>query len=258
MPTGCVCSVSKSRPEEPGKVRKAVLIANFMHKWLALLVGAQVLAWLLSGAYMVLVDIDFIHGDPLVRNTQQALAPEALSSLSLAKMRVDFPAATGIGITPVLGRLLYTITTPDARYLVDPSSGQTLSPLDQEMVTEIARHYYRGDATVADASLITSDAPPEIGTRTLPLWRVDFEDRFATSFYIDPYSAALVTRRHRFWRIFDFLWMLHIMDYDDRSDIHHPLLWTAQLAGLLLAVTGSWLLFHRIGRRRKQIRPGTA
>jgi hypothetical protein len=190
----------------------------------------------------------------LVRNTQPPLASEALSSLSLANIRTDFPGATEIGIKPVLGRLLFTITTPDARYLVDPSSGQTLSPLDEEMATEIARHHYRGDAEVADAKLITSGPPAEIGTRALPLWRIDFEDRFATSFYIDPYSGALVTRRHLYWRIFDFLWMLHIMDYDDRSDIHHPLLWSAQVAGLLLAITGAWLLIRRIGRRKK--RPG--
>jgi uncharacterized iron-regulated membrane protein len=235
-------------------VRNGIKTANFMHKWLALLVGAQVLVWLFSGLYMVLVDIDFIHGDPLVKNTRQVLAPETLPALKLAELSTAYPGASELGVKPVLGRPFYTVTTPQARYLIEASSARVVSPLRTTMATDIARYHYRGDAKVAKASLITSDAPMEVGARALPLWRIDFDDRLATSFYIDPYSGALVTRRHLYWRIFDFLWMLHIMDYGGRSDIHHPLLWSAQVAGLLLAVTGAWLLMRRIGRRKK--RPG--
>ncbi len=92
----------------------------------------------------------------------------------------------------------------------------------------------------------------EIQTRQLPLWRVDFDDRFSTSFYIDPYSGRLVTRRHQYWRIFDFLWMLHIMDYDQRSDVHNLLLKTAEVTGLTFAITGLWLLFYSFSGRRKK------
>jgi len=207
---------------------------------------------------MVLVDIDFIHGDPMVRNMQQALDPDAMASLSLANLRLAYPGATKIGIKSLLGSPFYTVTTAKKRYLLDASTGQVVSPLDEKMATQIATYQYNGDATVMKTALITSDAPMEIGTRALPLWRVDFDDRFATSFYIDPYSGSLVTRRHVYWRVFDFLWMLHIMDYDERSDIHQPLLWSAQVAGLLLTVTGAWLLIHRMRRRKNRRKPGTA
>jgi uncharacterized iron-regulated membrane protein len=237
-------------------VRKATVIANKLHKWLGLLVGIQVLVWLLSGLYMVMVDIDFIHGDPLVRNTQQTLAPNFKPSINLAQLRTEFPQATAIGLKPLLGRGFFTVNNAEARYLIDASSGQVMSPLDEKMAMEIAEYHYRGDAPLMRARLITSDAPTEIGARVLPLWRLDFDDSYATSFYIDPYDGALVTRRHRYWRIFDFLWMLHIMDYDDRNDIHHPLLWSAQVTGLLLAVSGSWLLIHRMVRRKKRRRHG--
>jgi len=47
--------------------------------------------------------------------------------------------------------------------------------------------------------------------------------------------------------------MLHIMDYDERSDAHNLLLITAQLTGLAFAITGLWLLFYSFsGRRRKK------
>ena len=35
-------------------------LSRTLHKWLALLVGAQAVVWIVSGLYMVVVDIDFI------------------------------------------------------------------------------------------------------------------------------------------------------------------------------------------------------
>ena len=47
---------------------KLSLLSRSLHKWLALFVGLQLLVWAVTGFYMVAVDLDFIHGDPLVRN----------------------------------------------------------------------------------------------------------------------------------------------------------------------------------------------
>ncbi len=88
----------------------------------------------------------------------------------------------------------------------------------------------------------------EIQTRRLPLWRVDFADRFSTSFYIDPYTGALATRRHQYWRIFDFLWMLHIMDYSDREDFNNPLIIFVALIAIWLGISGFILLFGTFNR----------
>ena len=151
-----------------------------------------------------------------------------------------------------MGKTFYTVTTSDNRYLLDPETGAVQSPLGEEAAREIARYHFAGEAPVINAALITSNPPTEIQTRRLPLWRIDFDDRFATSFYIDPYNGSLATRRHQYWRIFDFLWMLHIMDYEDRSDAHNLLLNTAQVTGLTFAITGLWLLFYSFrGHRRK-------
>ncbi len=47
---------------------KLSLLSRSLHKWLALFVGVQLLIWAVTGFYMVAIDLDFIHGDPLVRN----------------------------------------------------------------------------------------------------------------------------------------------------------------------------------------------
>lgn len=55
------------------------LLARTLHKWLGLLIGLQVVIWTLSGAYMVAVHIDIIHGDHLVRTPPER--PIALAGL---------------------------------------------------------------------------------------------------------------------------------------------------------------------------------
>ena len=227
-------------------------LARSLHKWLGLLVGLQVLIWLATGLYMVVLDLDFIHGDPLVRNMQQIVIVPDSSRVSMASLRAQYPDATDIGLRPVLGTSFFTVTTAQARYLIDPQSAQVVSPLSEQVAREIAAFHFNGEGSISEATLITSDPPREIGLRRLPLWRVDFNDRFSTSFYIDPYSGALVTRRHQYWRIFDFFFMLHIMDYDKRSDAHNTLLQIAQFTGLTFAITGLWLLFYSFRKRRRK------
>ena len=51
---------------------KSSLLSRSVHKWLALFVGLQLLVWAITGFYMVAIDLDFIHGDSLVRNLRTA------------------------------------------------------------------------------------------------------------------------------------------------------------------------------------------
>jgi uncharacterized iron-regulated membrane protein len=233
-------------------IKRGNILARTFHKWIGLFIGIQVLIWLATGLYMVIVDLDFIHGDPLVRNMQQTIVVPVSSPWSIATLRSKYPDASHIGLRPVMEKTFIAITTAEKRYLMDPESGEIVSPLNEDTARKIARFHFNGDANITSVALITQDAPMEIQTRQLPLWRVDFDDRFSTSFYIDPYSGRLVTRRHQYWRIFDFLWMLHIMDYDQRSDVHNLLLKTAEVTGLTFAITGLWLLFYSFSGRRKK------
>jgi len=52
-------------------------------------------------------------------------------------------------------------------------------------------------------------------------------------------NGDLVTRRNRLWRIYDFAWMLHIMDYREREDFNHPLLVSASFLALLVVLSGA-------------------
>ena len=52
------------------------------HKWLGLVLGAQMLIWCVSGLYMVSFDIDFIRGLPLVRAHEPSVRTESLTPVA--------------------------------------------------------------------------------------------------------------------------------------------------------------------------------
>ena len=229
---------------------RPALLSRTLHKWLALVVGIQLVFWTLSGFYMVVVDLDFIHGDSLVRNVRVPLGADR-PEVDFSEVAQRFEGVTAISLRALPGQAapLYEVTTRAGKVLVDATNGQQLSPLSRDVVAELSRQYYAGSGELASLTLIERDAPLEIQTRPLPLWRADFDDWLQTSLYVHPDSGVLVTRRHRFWRWFDFLWMFHIMDYEQRTDMNNGLLRTAAIAGLVTVLSGCWLLYFSFRRR---------
>jgi uncharacterized iron-regulated membrane protein len=93
----------------------------------------------------------------------------------------------------------------------------------------------------------------EFRGRDQAAWRAVFDRPESLRLYLDPWTGEILARRTSRWRLFDFLWMLHIMDYDTRDDFNHPLLQIAALAGLLVALSGLvyWFLVNGTRRRRR-------
>lgn len=85
----------------------------------------------------------------------------------------------------------------------------------------------------------------------MPLWAVHYDEPGETTLYFSPHSGDLVARRHELWRWFDFLWMFHIMDYEERENVNNTLLRTASITGLLFTLGGAWLLFYSFKRRKQ-------
>jgi uncharacterized iron-regulated membrane protein len=223
------------------------------HKWLGLILGLQVAIWCLSGLYMVSFDIDFIRGLPLVRE-QRASLPATAPLAPFERIAHRYSNLTGavLRAMPDSQTPVYELSTGRGRILVDAVTGAQLSPLPRERIESLARLYYAGDGAVEQVALLET-TPVEIRGRSAPVWRIDFSDALATSFYLDPDTGALVTRRHRYWRLFDAFWMLHIMDYGyERDDMNNLLLRFASAAGVVFGVTGLWLLFFSFRRRARR------
>ena len=234
------------------------LLARRLHKWLAMLVGLQVLIWAVSGVYMVAVHIDIIHGDMLVREVDTPLGPGLDRLVSPSALLSRYPGTQRLTLLRRGPELVYRLEGDGVSTVVDGVSGDLLPPLAAGEAVTIARAHYvsagnPANALPARARLIEAEPPSEIQHLPLPVWRVDFDDAWGTSFYIDPETGQFLSRRHTLWRVFDFLWMLHILDYDTRDDINNTALRLLSGVALLFGLTGVWLLYLRFlplrGRR---------
>lgn len=230
---------------------KAIRLSRKTHKWFALVLGIQLFLWALSGFYMVAVHIDIIHGDMLVGNMEHGVAQPGGTQIPFDHIGDAYPDARSITLKTMMSRPVYRVEGTDIR-LVDASTGELLSPLDEQLATDIATFHYAGEASIKRVSLIESNPPTELQTRALPLWRVDFDDVWNSSFYVDPSSGEFTTRRHTLWRVFDFLWMLHVMDYEERENINNSVLRIFSVLGTVLGLSGVWLLFYSFNTGRKR------
>ena len=225
------------------------------HKWLMLFIGLQFVVWSVSGTYMVLMDIDYIHGDSLVVEQKKTIAPE-LVSYSFKQLLAEHPQASKIKLGLMLKQAVYRFNINKKLVTISAKDGQQLSPINEHLATEIAKQNYANKvAVITTVKLITENPPRELSARHLPVWRVEFDDFVSPSFYISANSAQLVTKRHSFWRIFDWMFAFHVMDYVDESP-DNKLLRIVSILAFIASIFGLVLTYYRLAPTYQKRRKG--
>jgi uncharacterized iron-regulated membrane protein len=212
-----------------------------LHKWAVLVVGIQLFLWVAGGLVMSLSDIDEVHGDltkaavePEPLNWDRLVAPDAIVR------QVPAPIAELSLSVGFLGPRYRLTDTSGVVYRFDAQTGKPLRRVDSSQALRIAEANYSGEGAGQPPKQLNESATEYRGR--LPVWRVDFDDAAATTLYVAVDNGDVVTRRNRIWRIYDFAWMLHIMDYRERTDFNHPLLVWASALALLAALSGLYLI----------------
>jgi len=220
-----------------------------LHKWISLLVGLQVLLWLISGLVISLLDPAKVGGAQwrnLSQITPQTIPPEPL--LEPFELPARYLAgALDISLLVQSARAVYRITYTGSEVLLDANDGTRLSMSEAEALA-LARHDFTG---VGEPVTVTAGIAPDRETRNHhgSYWRVDFSDDAHTSIYISVDSGEILERRNNYWRIHDFFWMLHIMDYGRREDFNNPLVIGVALVSVWLGISGAVLLITSLRRR---------
>lgn len=219
------------------------------HKWLMILVGVQFLIWSISGAYMVYMNIHYIHGDSLVNNKQSNLS-ETKIHITLADLSQRYGDINKLALYQLNDLPVYSFNVHDKAYLVDATKGENLLPLSEARAISIANYQYSGQGTVTDVSLITRNPPFELAPRHLPVWQVNFDDFGSPTLYISALSGTVVTKRHDFWRIFDWMFRFHLMDYQ-KGEVDNVLLFWISLLSLFGTLTGAFLAYQKLFKNRE-------
>jgi PepSY-associated TM region len=236
----------------PSARHRLHVIASRAHKWLALIIGVQLLIWFTSGALMSFLPINDVRGEHLVDRETVAPIPSETRFANPANIspRAGAPVQ-GISWHMLGGRAVAEVTTTKGITLFDAESGAPLPPVDAALATAIATAAWKSPAKPpAKASRVTRESPEYRGA--LPAWRIAFADPDATSVFVAAETGKITAVRNGTWRLYDFFWGLHIMDWKNHENFNTPWLLGFALGGVALGLAGNILLFMRWPFRGKK------
>ncbi len=237
------------------------------HRYLGIFIGIQLLLWTLGGLYFSWSNIDRIHGDHFRKSLPRIHLPDSMVSpdVALAQIRQTkmIDSLESIQIVPVLGTACYQICyyhdgalTCRLAYV---NNGRPRPPLSREEAIQMANSLLTEPMPVKKVEYLESVRPRhEYRGKPLPAWAVTFDHKGWPTFYVAAERGTFVNIRHRGWRVFDFLWMLHTMDYQSRDKFGNTLLRAFSILGLVTVLSGFLLFFtsspvvRRILRKRNK------
>jgi len=237
------------------KLRKATYL---IHRWLGLAVSLQLLAWSAGGFVFSILPLESVRGErdvgaaPFEPLSDAALAPlpdavrRALASLRMTGTAAATVALMDRGVGPH-----WEARDADGRLLarLGALGGAPPALLSKEQAAAVATRDFASRAAIVRVRLIESDPPVEFREGALPAYVIELDHPKRPHIYVDARTGEVLARRNRAWRVFDFFWMLHTMDYSGRDDFNHPTLTAFSVLAMLTSGSGlglwGWRAFSR-------------
>lgn len=206
------------------------------HVWLGWIVGLPILMWTATGLFMVLRPIEEVRGESLRR----APAPMQTEGLLLPRLRGPVKR---LALVEVNGAPSWAVTYANGAVVRYNKASLPVPEVDEAEARAIANAALKSPPVLISLRrFAASEAPRDLG-KARPCWQATFADD--THLYVDSSTGEVLAIRTRWWRAFDFMWGLHILDPQDREDSSHPLLIGLAALSLLGSMIGCALLFRR-------------
>lgn len=217
------------------------------HIWLGWLVGVPMLMWTATGLFMVLKPFEEVRGEHLrVEQTKSALPAD--STISVAIPASDRPIMRIV--TAMEGdEAVTTFTYADGTVERFAEDGSRIAPLNEVSARLLVAERIEGGGDFVSAELFRPEATPFDFRRPIAAWRIVLED--GTYVYVGRDTGKIEAVRTRWWRWFDVMWGLHVMDLETREPSNHPIILIFASLALLGAILGSILMFRRRKARIK-------
>ena len=221
------------------------------HIWLAWIAAIPILLWVISGLVMVARPIEEVRGEGLLSTP----APIRLVGPPIPPLIAGVPIAS-LSLEQRAAGSRWVIKLPDGKVrLADPTTGLLLPDLSANDARREVEARYAGKAKIRSVARTSADDPPMDLRRPITAWQVTMDD--GARFYVDATSGQIVATRTRWWRFYDFMWGLHIMDPQTREDTHNPFVILFGLVALGMSVLGTILLPKAL-KKRKNGKPPVA
>ena len=192
-----------------------------IHRYLSIFIAIQLLLWTVSGIYFAFNKIEMVRGE-------QYRLPLETEYRIFKRLGQDIIETNNNGVK--------TYSTHPQNFPVDMLSPEeaitiakektSLNPLSVSLIEKVKRGVeYRG--------------------RRLPIYKVSTDTNDGINIYVDSMTGDIAAIRSDSWRVWDLLWALHIMDYQDRDNINNLLLKIFSVLALISSITGIILFFKK-------------
>jgi hypothetical protein len=223
------------------------------HRYLGFFIGIQFILWTLGGLFFSWTRIDEVRGEHL-ESAHHAFGK--LSNLVSPTIVIDQvrgqksdAAITRVELIEVLGEPFYAIDyhladKTEGTVVASAADGTIRPQITADEAEKIAVHALKVAPDVKSVEYVTADVVGkhhEYREKPLPAWAVTFEGDFTV--YLSANTGKTSAIRTNEWRVFDFLWMFHTMDFQQRDNINNYLLRAFSALGLVTIASGFALFF---------------
>ncbi len=192
-----------------------------IHRYLSIFIAIQLLLWTISGIYFAFNKIEMIRGE-----------------------QYRLPVETEYRIFNRLGQEIIETDNNGAKTYKTYPGNQKVSILSSDEAIIIAKE--KTSLNPIKAILIEkAERGDEFRGRSLPIYKISTDTKDDINIYVNSMTGDIAAIRSDSWRVWDFLWALHIMDYQDRDNINNLLLKFFSVLALISSVTGIILFFKR-------------
>ncbi len=222
-----------------------------IHRYLGLILGIQFLAWTIGGLYFSWTKIEQIRGEDIKAEKtvlpiqmQNASLGNLLDSLQKNEPKISFK---NIQVVDILGKAYYQIHIEKPQTKVFLFEMKNLTPksvLNEQEAIKVAQKSLKNPSKILKTEyLTTTNGHHEYREKPLPAYAITFDKPNNTTVYISTELGTVQSYRNNAWRTFDFLWMLHTMDYQSRDNINNWALRIFSIFGLITILSGFLLYF---------------
>lgn len=220
-------------------------LTSQIHLWLGVAVGIQVMLWLISGLVMVLWPIEAVRGEHLRTEEQVSAIDWSGDALPLAEILAGQDAAVTSARTGWLaGEPVWRLETEAGPQMVDARTGEDLTPVGEDLARRIALSRYAGAGELQDQTLV--ETPPREAGLAVPAWRFEFGPADPATLYINSRTGELRAVRTTLWRVYDWFWGVHIMDWSTRENFNSWWIKVTSMIAILFGIAGVVLTVYRL------------
>ncbi|MDO9595965.1 MAG: hypothetical protein Q7J19_13340 [Lutibacter sp.] len=228
--------------------------ARKIHRYLGVFMGVQFFFWALGGLYFSWNNMDDVHGKTLLKHEKKYV--ESVNFSQIQKGIDSLKTFTIIDSVHSV-KLVETLKKSFAQFrffengqlksqLISIETGSLRPEFTGQECLEIAEQQLLVPIPIEKAKFLpmhSTGMHHEYREKPLPAFAFTLNHPSKTTIYVSTESGEITSVRNNNWRRFDFLWMLHTMDYQSRDHITNYVLRIFSALGIVTILSGFFLFY---------------